>query len=301
MLRLILRRSLYLIIILLLGALIYPKGYFVLKDSFAQDAFLTRYEGTNAYIINLDRSKDRYSYVAPQVERLGYRVERVSGVDGSKLSENELKEKTDFESYKMFLGHYPKRGTIGCSLSHLKAWKIFLDSNAEFAIIFEDDVSFDPNELKKTIEILKNNSALWDVVTFEISHRGMPLTLKRFDETNNNLSIYLTEVTHAGAYLIKRDVARKMIEKFLPIKMPIDYYFTRAWEFDIKYTGVEPRIVHQTYGDSNINATTRYSDENDETQDLVSMFNRGVFKLQSYIIRFFYNLKIYLSLKLSIN
>ena len=35
--------------------------------------------------------------------------------------------------------------------------------------------------------------------------------------------------------------------------MPIDHYFTRSWELDIKFTGIEnPRLVTQSYGDSDI-------------------------------------------------
>jgi glycosyl transferase family 25 len=171
-----------------------------------------------------------------------------------------------------------------------------LKSNAEFALIFEDDISFDHKILRSTVELLKDNPSLWDVVTFEISHGGTPLTLKHLNETKNNLSIYLTEISHTGAYLINRKAARKLLQKSLPIKMPIDHYFTRSWEFGLKFTGIEPRIAYQAYGDSNINGTKRYSPDK-YNKTLLASLQRGVFKLQSYLIRFFYNLKIYIQLQ----
>ena len=281
------------LILSLLLLAVYNKGYFVLEETQEKiNESTPPYSGVISYIINLDRSRDRYDYVAPQVNLLGYDLVRISGVDGSSLSENEIHQKTDFESYKTYLGHYPKRGMIGCNLSHFKAWETFLKSNAEFALIFEDDVSFDHKVLRNTVESLKQYADLWDIVTFEISHRGLPLTLKRLDEVNSNLSLYLTEITHAGSYIINRTAAKKLMVKFLPIKMPIDHYFTRAWEFDLKFVGIEPRIVFQAYGDSNINATTRYNIEN-KNQNFIDYVQKGIFKLQSYIVRFFYNLKIY--------
>ena len=78
--------------------------------------------------------------------------------------------------------------------------------------------------------------------------------------------------------------------------MPVDHYLTRPWEFDLKYTGIEPRIVFQNYGESNINSTTRTNDKNNNIS-FMRYINRGIFKLQSYTIRFFYNLKIYLGIK----
>ena len=37
----------------------------------------------------------------------------------------------------------------------------------------------------------------------------------------------------------------------LPIKMPVDNFFRRSWEFDTIFAGVEnPRLVSQSFGDS---------------------------------------------------
>jgi glycosyl transferase family 25 len=288
----------YLLLIILVLLCAYPKGYFVLGDPSTklvqQPISQVEFTGTISYIINLDRSPERYRYVAPKVKLLGYDTVRISAVDGAKLPEEELHAKTDFNTYRIFLGHYPKRGTIGCSLSHFNAWKTFLDSDNEFAIIFEDDVDFDPQTLRNIVEKLQNNTALWDVVTFEISHRGTPLTLKHLDGTQNNLSVYLTETSHTGAYILNRKAAEKLMQKFFPIKMPVDHYMIRPWEFGLKYTGIEPRIMFQNYGDSSINLTaSTHSQEADFS--VVDYINHVLYKLQSYAIRFFYNLKVYLS------
>jgi len=281
-------------ILLILAIYILPQYYYVLEETnhYQLPPQLTKFESgkVGIFLINLDRSKERLSYAEKFTEELSYDFNRVPAIDGNLLNPTELDQLVDLESYKKFLGHTPNLGTIGCSLSHFKALETFLNSNNEFALILEDDVSFDPQELSKVIDFSVKSSHLWDVVNFEISHRGFPLTLKKYD-SNHRLSVYLTEITHAGAYLINRSFARKLLEKSLPIKMPLDYYFTRSWEFDAKFTGIEnPRVVFQTFGDSEIRSSNKLEQEH---INLVDKINRSIAKFQSYLIRAVYNLKIY--------
>ncbi len=293
-----------LILALLLAVLfLYPVGYFVLEPStdtsykeFEDPPKLPNKEpATIAYIINLDRSKERYEYVRKNVHALGFPVERISAIDGRTLSETEWKEKADLKTYKQFIRYWPKLGTIACSLSHIKVWETFLQSKFDYAVIFEDDISFDPERLRVTIDRLVEHSLLWDIVNFEIGHRGMPLPIKTFPD-KQKLVIYLADATHAGAYLINRGAARKLLAKALPIRLPIDHYFTRGWELDLKYRGIEnPRLVHQTFGDSEIGQTQPSTQEAPAT----SQIKRHLYKIQSSVIRFLYNLKDYLVFKVT--
>ncbi len=274
---------------------LYHVGYFVLDTNIQYKDSTTKTVNSNnkvgAYVINLERSKKRYEYVKNNIMALGISVERISAIDGNTFSQEQVNSTVDLQSYKQFLGHFPKLGTIGCSLSHIKSWQTFLDSNFEFAIIFEDDVSFDHEKLRIMIDELVENNKLWDINSFEISHNGTPLTIKSFSN-NQKLVVYLTEVTHAGAYIINRKAAQRLLEKALPIRMPIDHYFTRAWEFDIKFTAIEnPRLVYQTFGISEIAKTPKLQEEK---MPIFTIIKRGLYKSQSYVIRFLYNLKIYI-------
>jgi glycosyl transferase family 25 len=271
-------------------------GYFVFdaNHSNAKPSFLmTKGVGVGAYIINLNRSKERYECIKKHLNGLGLNIERIEAVDGSTLSQEEIDKKVDLESYRTFFLHSPKRGTIGCSLSHIKVWERFLQSDFEFAMIFEDDVSFDPKNLKIVIDDLVKNKELWDIVSFEIHRNGrIPLTIKKL-VNDHHLCVFLTKATHSGAYMINRKGAKNLLEKALPIKMPVDHYFTRDWELGIKFTGVEnPNLVHQTFGDSDIKRTTKVQSEKISA---ITVFHHTLYVVQSYVIRFFHNLKVYLS------
>jgi glycosyl transferase family 25 len=216
-----------------------------------------------AYLINLDRATERLNFVMPSISALGFQVERISAIDGRNLSKTQINSIVDEKTYRMIFKMLPEKGTIGCSLSHEKAWRAFLKSDNEFAIIFEDDVKFDPDELSQTIKSVIEKKSLWDIANFETKHRGCPIRISKlnddkYDENHDGkyetkyLVRYLTNVTHAGCYLINRKAAHELLLKFYPIKMPVDHYFTTCWEFDLRFAGIEPRIVSQKFGNSQI-------------------------------------------------
>lgn len=268
-----------------------PLGYFILKEDVNSNIPVKQVANQHiaSFVINLDRSKERYDYVLPSLKKLGYPIIRISGIDGKKLSEEVIQESVDFDSYHKYLNHHPRLGMIGCNLSHIKAWRTLLESNYQYAIVFEDDVSFEPNSVRKVVDELVANDLIWDITSLEIAHSGMPMTVRNLAD-NKRLVVYLTEVTHAGAYVISRAGAAKLLKKAMPLKLPIDHYFTRAWEMDLIFTGVEPRLVTQSFGDSEINKTDRAKD--DEPKSIY----RALYLAQSNFIRFFYNLKLYFSL-----
>jgi glycosyl transferase family 25 len=292
-------------VLTVVACLIWPVGYFITSNIVSDTKAVIasgggNYSGIGAYIINLDRSKDRYEYVKPTISALNFPTERISAVDGKKLTYDEISRVLDKKAYQNFIGSNPRKGTIGCSLSHINTWQKFLDSNYEFALIFEDDVSFEPDKLRAAIEDLIQYKHLWDLTLFEIVHKGTPLTIKKLP-SGPKMVIYLSNVSHAGAYLINRAAASKMLAKALPIQMPIDHYFTRSWEFGITLVGVEePRLVRQSFDSSEIAKTQQIAtkpmqiDLNQEDSiTLAQKAKKMVYIVQSSVIRFVYNLKLY--------
>jgi len=88
------------------------------------------------YYINLDGQPERKEYMESlfkywEIEN----YERVSGYDGR-----------DDDLSDILVGKYPNDmsgGEIGCITSHLKAIKMFLDTDAPYAIMMEDDCNLD--------------------------------------------------------------------------------------------------------------------------------------------------------------
>jgi glycosyl transferase family 25 len=281
----IIKLSLLLILGLLLIIIFIPFGYFVLgKPKQLNIPQESNPHGIAAYFINMERSKERLAYILPNVEKLHLPFERIEAVDGAKLTQEDFAQAIDIEAYNKFLGYVLNPGVVGCALSHIKAWETFLASPYEYAIIFEDDVSFNPAEVLAAIQHLQKNTQYWDIANLDTDLRGFPLTIKSFGDMR--MVAYLTRIHHTGAYIINRHAAKQLLAKALPIILPVDLYFNRGWELDLKFVGIEPRIVKQTFGDSTIEITKG----NNYYSDLKYNISRRLFIFQTNLIRFVYNL-----------
>ena len=88
------------------------------------------------YCLNLDDQPERWQYMESQFKYWGVTdYQRVSAYDGR-----------DDDLSDIISGRYPDMmsgGEIGCITSHLKAIKMFLDTDAPYAIMMEDDCNLD--------------------------------------------------------------------------------------------------------------------------------------------------------------
>lgn len=245
----------------------------------------------SAYVLNLTRAKERWEFMLPQVKALNIPYEKISAVDGKKLSDKLKKEIVDEVSFSYFFKTLPEAGSIGCSLSHEKAWRKFLESDDEFALILEDDVSFDPRALSEIVASAIKNHTLWDIIGLELNHYGHPQKIEKL-LPEKFLVLYMTNVKHSGAYLINRSAAKKLLERFYPIKMPLDHYFTRSWEFGLRFCGVEPRLVEQTFGDSQIKC-----DDSEKIGNAKVLTISVLYNIYTAFMQTVYNFLLYLSNK----
>ena len=120
------------------------------------------------YCINLDGQPERWDYMKTQLDYWEVKnYERISGYDGR---EDDLSD--------IIAGKYPDNmssGEIGCTTSHLKALKHFLDeSDAPYAIIMEDDCDLDivRNWNFTWSDFISKVPYCWDVIQLAIICTG---------------------------------------------------------------------------------------------------------------------------------
>ncbi len=248
-------------------------------------------DSVGSFIINLDRAKERLKFVSSNVEKLGFPIHRISAIDGNLLSKSEILKVSDFQRYRKYFKMYPETGTIGCSLSHEKTWREFLLSSYEFALILEDDVTFNPNILKECINKAIKIKNLWDILILEPYHRGNPVKLLNLCK-KYFLCTYLTNVTHSGCYLINRQTAEQFLKKFYPIFVGLDHYINAGWEFDIKFLGIEPRLVKQNFGNSQIKVSA-----SKKFNDFPTKLHNVYYNIKRSIMHFLYSCYIYVKIK----
>ena len=97
-----------------------------------------QFKGIPIYYINLDRSPIRKERIEKHLAKYGVKSTRISAIDGKNAQCGEM----DGVSYHCeFL--LMKQAEIACTLSHLKAIRRAYNDGHEYALILEDDVTFE--------------------------------------------------------------------------------------------------------------------------------------------------------------
>jgi glycosyl transferase family 25 len=91
------------------------------------------------YVINLDRRPDRMAAMDAQMRRLGLAYRRTAAIDGADPDA----EVARVDQWRFVLNQKkrPVRSELACAGSHRKVWQDFLNSDAELALVLEDDVT----------------------------------------------------------------------------------------------------------------------------------------------------------------
>lgn len=139
------------------------------------------------YVINMDAAVDRWRLMREQLDAFGLPYERFAAVNGRALDESH----PDFSalSYKLLHGRRFIPGEVGCYLSHIGALRQFLDSNADHALILEDDVIINaaaPDVIRAAID-----AGTWDLLRLSTVSGGRKFAYRRLSD-RHKLAICLT-------------------------------------------------------------------------------------------------------------
>ena len=165
------------------------------------------------YVISLNKPDNLLS----NIRNYGLDPILVEGVNGKKLNKKEINENTSITG-----GMFAPLSVIGCAMAHIKTWKLFLESNAEYGIIFEDDVVFEDNFKEKLDLGIKNTPKDFDILylgcigcqnnlnfnTLQFAHLGI-LNLKANFKNHFVNKPFVALATHA--YVVSRNGAKKLL------------------------------------------------------------------------------------------
>ncbi len=210
----------------------------------------------DCYIINLDRSRDRWELIrqSPGLSRLN--MIRVSAVDGKQLT----LPCPEFSPWGYFwcFGRVITKTKIACCLSHVKTMRMFLDSGKEHALICEDDVSGVP-ELPEILEEVLKYSDAWDFVRLCGFRQKAFIP---FADLGNGYRLVsdLKCGTSNGAYLVNRKAAQILVKKLVPMWMNTDVAIYHGIPNGIREATVTPFPIPLTEmkENSNIGNSPKY-------------------------------------------
>ncbi len=170
-------------------------------------------------MISLDRAQGRQDRMRAALDDAGLEAEFVSAVDLLGTPEEELRAHCkSFGPWGVFAP-----GNMACTLSHAKSWKRFLKSDADIALILEDDVFLSP-ELRLWLQDLTWWPPTSDLVKIEHWRSkslkvilGTPFSA----HLGREIAPLLSRNPGAAAYLLTRRGAERLLA-YKPFDMTID-------------------------------------------------------------------------------
>ena len=192
-----------------------------------RECFENKQNNIHAYVINMDKNKDRYSTFMSTADSYMHdtHVEKFSAIDGTKMSFEELEKVATPEiidgikeldaTNKRSRDEQLTRGMIGCYMSHISLYKHNLEKHNDIVMVFEDDAKFNI-DLVEFIQKLNEFPTDWDILL--LGHVGI-FEEKPYSKFWNQ--VYNFWGTHA--YVISKSGMQKLVQSAYPISKQIDH------------------------------------------------------------------------------
>jgi GR25 family glycosyltransferase involved in LPS biosynthesis len=195
------------------------------------------------FVITLPDSTSRQESVKSQLHALNLPFEFFEGVDGRKISDDEIAKYYDTKRANKYLGRDITKGEIGCALSHKNIYEKLIANNIQRAIVLEDDIIIDRQfpELVSRLEHLAINNYIIKMETAET--QTVPWHKIRL---GNGYVIEhpLSSVTYTWGYYIDIAAAKTMLKILDKIYLEAD-----RWEYFKSF--IKLRILSKQFITSN--------------------------------------------------
>lgn len=179
-------------------------------------------------VIHLDRSTDRLQAVNDINQKL-LSFSNELNIDSYEISNDEQLNSfySDYPEFNINRGKGFKYTEVGVWASNYSAWVKFLETDAEYLIIFEDDVSIYYDFSKRIQEAIGEMPKDWDALFF-LTPEGNQRYYYKAEEHDIGLPNICRSYqgNWLGGYMLNRKGAEKLIEdlKMNMICDPIDIY-----------------------------------------------------------------------------
>ena len=192
------------------------------------------------YVINLDRSPDRWAALSADAARAGLDPIRVPAVDGKAVPPAE-RTLLDVAGFRKLHGKEPFPGEFGCYASHVLAIRTFIEDDADIALILEDDC-VPHDDIVAAVGALASVDD-WDMVKLK-SNRMNAFRADRAIPGGRALGRAPFGPTgSSAAYLLRRSAAERFLAGIVPMQLPYDIAFERGWAMGLRVRHVKPDVV----------------------------------------------------------
>ena len=172
------------------------------------------------YAISLVTSPYRRQNVAKQLYEFDFHL--IEGANGQHLT---FEQEREADKYFVKTNELT-RGHIGCFLSHISVWRKVIQQDAEYALIFEDDLSID-GPLKRLLPKLSHIKNFDIMYLGECSNSSAGHTVQHVGDYTVRISL---DPCSLNAYIISKKAAKELL-KFIdiyPSEVTVDKFLHRV-------------------------------------------------------------------------
>jgi glycosyl transferase family 25 len=183
------------------------------------------------FLINLDDNIERLGIATEQLQSQGIQFERISAFDGRGLNPADHPLYNSHKARK-YMGRELVGGEIGCYLSHMDCALKFLSSDADYAVVFEDDFKIShslDSKIKSTLDFLKTNES-WQLINIGNEKLKISTEIHSISIENNRHALHKAHyfpMTTTGL-IWNRSGAKGFLDISTEIFAPVDN-FLRYW------------------------------------------------------------------------
>ena len=188
-------------------------------------------------VISLLRSIDRRKKVELEMQKMSTPWSFLDAVDGSQLKGSPIEYQP--KKVKKLQGYELTPNEIGCYLSHKEAWRCCLKKNMT-TLVLEDDFVLSPN-FEQTLAVLLHDLPEWSFVRLQGLY-DVPFQLLR-SEKGVALVKNKGDAVGATAYLLKPEVAKRLINASSAIYEPVDHFLEHHQKHHLNFLAVRPYPV----------------------------------------------------------
>mgnify|MGYP000665080665 CR=1 FL=1 len=193
------------------------------------------------YYINLASDELRRDRMELELQRIQLDGQRLDAVRWTALSDAE-QQKLYSEDLNQQQFHLPLvAGEKGCYASHIKAWRMLLESQHHAFVVLEDDVRFD-DRLSPVLDAINGLDFPWDMIKL-IGREREKVRSRRELIQGVELVEYARVPSLTAGYVISRSGAQKLLASRVPFGRPIDVDLRFWWESDLVVLGVTPSML----------------------------------------------------------
>ena len=171
-----------------------------------------------AYIINLDRSKERYAFVKAQFYKFGIQHKRIAAIDKD-CSDDYGRMQTDCTNWPVLYD-----AEIACFLSHIKCWEAIAQGEDSCGAVFEDDVLIS----KDLNRVLAGSELPVGVDILCVESFNCSVKLKKYgaiDFFGRKAEAIVDFQPGSAGYILTKDAAEKLLELSTHgINCPVDHF-----------------------------------------------------------------------------